>query len=57
LAANTERNAFASRRATALQAFGRPAFADRRNPPSFVPELEDALGGGTIRETMPIIQR
>ena len=57
LAAGAERDAFARRRAAAAQALGRPTVADVRRPPSFVPELEDALGGGTIRETMPIIAR
>ncbi len=57
LTAGAERDTYARRRAAAGQALGRPTVADVRRPPSFIPELEDALGGGTIRETMPIIQR
>jgi hypothetical protein len=57
LAEHAERNAHARRRGSALSAFGVSTWADVRLAPSFIPELEDALGGGTIRETMPIIQR
>ena len=57
LAANDERNAFARRRAAALTGFGHAASADVRPAPSFVPELEDAIGGGTIRDTLPILGR
>ena len=57
LAAGAERDVFARRRAAAAQAIGRPTVADVRRPPSFIPELEAAVGGGTIAQTMPIIQR
>jgi hypothetical protein len=54
---HAERNAYAKRKAAAIAASGRHTFADVRFAPSFIPELEAAVGGGTIAETMPIIQR
>lgn len=57
LAEHNAANALAARRASALQALGHSTTADRRFAPSLIPELEDCLGGGTIRETQPIIQR
>ncbi len=50
-------NASAARRARVLEQFGHSTSADRRPAPSFVPELEAAVGGGTIAETMPIPNR
>ena len=47
-------NAVAARRASVLQRFGHSTSADRRFAPSFIPELEAALGGRTIADTMPL---
>lgn len=57
LAEHAERNASARRRASALSAFGVSTWADVRPAPGFVQEMEDALGGSTVRELMPIIAR
>lgn len=57
LAAGAERDAYARRRAAAGQAIGRPTVADVRRPPGFVEEIEGALGGKRVAESMPIIQR
>jgi hypothetical protein len=57
LADHEAANALAARRARVLQQFGHSTSADRRFAPSLIPELEAALGGRTIAETMPIIQR
>jgi hypothetical protein len=57
LAEHAERNANAKRKAAAIEASGRSTFADVRFAPSFIPELEAAVGGGTIAETMPIMRR
>ena len=57
LAATTAANEIARRRAAAALGLGHSTYADVRRPPSLIPELEAALGGGTIAETMPIIGR
>jgi hypothetical protein len=50
-------NEAAKRRAAAASGLGHATFADVRRPPALLEELEDCLGGTTVREDRPIIAR
>jgi hypothetical protein len=57
LAEHAERNAYAKRKAAAIEATGRHGWADTRQAPGWTAEFEAAVGGWTVADDRPIIQR
>ena len=57
VAENRAANDLAKRRTAAEQGLGRPSWPDVRRPPALLEELEDCLGGTTVRQDRPIIAR